>query len=423
MDGIIPMNTIQSVPVASIVFREDLYPRIKTNPEVVQRYADALEHLPPIEVNQHRELIDGWHRWTAHKKALSSDIKIIITETTSDEMLLKFAIIANAKHGQQLSMDDKAKMAQRLFLAKQATEAELIDMLSVSRSSLGRWLKNIKDALREEENAKILDMWFACCTHDEIADEVGLPRKTVEERLGEIAQVSKIAKAYESSEIPLYNVWAKTTKTGSIDHPGNSEPTWVDRLLYLYTEPGDIVIDPFAGSGSTIDVCRKRGRRYCVSDLTPIVEREKEIRQLDITNEMPSLTRRWDQVKLVYLDPPYWRQAIGMYGDSPNNFANMDLHDFHVKLLNVITKLSLKAPLAAIALIIQPTQWNAPERKFTDHLSYFIRKIDMPIVQRIQAPYSTQQYNAQMVDWAKEHRELLVLSREIIVWKGDKSAS
>jgi len=36
---------------------------------------------------------------------------------------------------------------------------------------------------------------------------------------------------------------------------------------------------------------------------------------------------------------------------------------------------------------------------------------------RISVPYESQQYNAQMVDWAKENKKVLVLSREIVVWK------
>lgn len=48
-----------------VIFREDLYPRIETSAVIVQKYAEDLEVLPPIEVNQHNELIDGWHRWTA----------------------------------------------------------------------------------------------------------------------------------------------------------------------------------------------------------------------------------------------------------------------------------------------------------------------------------------------------------------------
>jgi hypothetical protein len=38
--------------VDEIVFREDLYPRIDTSPTTVQKYADDLDVLPPVEVNQ-----------------------------------------------------------------------------------------------------------------------------------------------------------------------------------------------------------------------------------------------------------------------------------------------------------------------------------------------------------------------------------
>jgi hypothetical protein len=56
------------IPLADIVFREDLYPRIDTSAFKVQEYANDIDNMPPIEINQHRILIDGWHRWTAHKK-------------------------------------------------------------------------------------------------------------------------------------------------------------------------------------------------------------------------------------------------------------------------------------------------------------------------------------------------------------------
>lgn len=65
-------------------------------------------------------------------------------------------------------------------------------------------------------------------------------------------------------EPPIYNVWKQLEKTAGSSHYGNSEVRWVDNLLYLYTQPFDIVIDPFAGDGSTIDTCKKRFRRYWV---------------------------------------------------------------------------------------------------------------------------------------------------------------
>ena len=109
-------------------------------------------------------------------------------------------------------------------------------------------------------------------------------------------------------ETPLYNVWTFTKKTNGVTHFGNSEQRILDNLLYLYTEPFDIVLDPFAGGGSTIDVCKRRLRRYWASDRKP-TEARRDIRTLDIGQELPPLNRRWSEVTLTYLDPPYWRQA------------------------------------------------------------------------------------------------------------------
>ena len=110
-------------------------------------------------------------------------------------------------------------------------------------------------------------------------------------------------------EPPIYNVWKQQKKSKGTKHFGNSEVQWLDNLLYLYTKPFDIVIDPFAGSGSTIDLCKKRFRRYWVGDRKPIVERESEIRKHDIvTDGTPDLKGRWKEVQLVYLDPPYCLQ-------------------------------------------------------------------------------------------------------------------
>jgi DNA modification methylase len=99
---------------------------------------------------------------------------------------------------------------------------------------------------------------------------------------------------------------------------------WLDNLLYLYTQPFDVVIDPFAGSGSTIDLCKRRFRRYWVSDRKPVIERAHEIREHDITAGLPKLPR-WQDVALVYLDPPYWKQAEGEYSNDPEDLGNMPL--------------------------------------------------------------------------------------------------
>ena len=103
------------IAVKDVVFRDDVYPRLKTAPITVQKYAEDLSVLPPIELNQSNEVIDGWHRWTAHRKCEAVRIPCVVTETKSDAELPELAIRRNASHGLQLSQEDKKNMARTIY--------------------------------------------------------------------------------------------------------------------------------------------------------------------------------------------------------------------------------------------------------------------------------------------------------------------
>lgn len=440
-------NGVAAISVDAVVFREDLYPRIDQSPVTVQKYAEDLSVLPPIELNQNNELIDGWHRWTAHRKAGAAEVPFILTETASDSELLELAIERNAKFGLQLSQSDKRDMARKIYsatpIAEQAAKkVRLAEILSVTTRTVDNWLSRIDKDNKEKRDAEVARLWLSCHTLDEIANAVGMPKQTVaavctkiesfrfsykpdqcneieddSARWQEIERQNRAAADHASEfEVPIYNIWKQQEKSGDLSHFGNSDTRWVDNLLYLYTKPFDIVVDPFAGSGSTIDVCQSRLRRYFVSDRKPIVEREKEIRKHDLTDGLPK-PPQWKDVRLVYLDPPYWKQAAGEYSDDPSDLANMDLASFNKTLAGIISDFAKKISNAHIALIIQPTQWKAPDRQFTDHIGDMLRMVKLPVAMRISCPYESQQCNAQMVTWAKENRSLLVLSREIVVWR------
>ena len=141
-----------------------------------------------------------------------------------------------------------------------------------------------------------------------------------------------------------------------------------------------------------------------------------QIRQHDLTDGVLK-PPQWKDVKLVYLDPPYWIQAEGQYSDDPTDLGNQSLEDFTANLSTIIKAYSGKISDAYIALIIQPTQWKAPERQFTDHIGDMLRAIKLPVAMRYSVPYESQQCTAQMVEWATENRTCLVLSREIVVWR------
>ena len=411
--------------VSEVVFREDLYPRIETSAVTVQKYAEDLDVLPPIEVNQHNELIDGWHRWTAHKKAKAEEIKAIVTQTKSEAEFLELTIERNAAHGLQMSQADKQNMARRIYGAtpdkeRDAKKKQLSKILSVSERTVREWLSRVDKDSKEARDKRIFDLWLACWTVEEIAADVGVHKDTVSEVCRKTAELPKSDKSSAEHatnfDPPIYNIWKQQTKSEGSGHFGNSETRWVDNLLYLYTEPFDIVVDPFAGGGSTIDVCKNRFRRYFVTDRKPIVEREKEIRTHDLTEGLPK-PPSWQDVKLVYLDPPYWKQAEGQYSDDPTDLANMSLEDFNKSLAGIISGFAKKLTDAHIALIIQPTQWKSPERQFTDHVGDMLRAVKLPVAMRYSVPYESQQCNAQMVEWSKANKTCLVLTREIVVWK------
>ena len=57
-----------------------------------------------------------------------------------------------------------------------------------------------------------------------------------------------------------------------------------------------------------------------------------------------------------------------------------------------------------MAMLMQPTQWNAPHRAFTDHVMQMIQAVGnktLDIENRISCPYSTEQCTPPMVEWAK----------------------
>jgi hypothetical protein len=420
--------------VADVVFREDLYPRIKGNPETIQKYAECIEHLPPIEVNQNNELIDGFHRWKAHVKAEAETMLAIVTQTKSESEFLTLAIERNADHGLQLSNADKRRMALSIYSATVEKERpqkkkDLISILKVSQKTVSNWLRDIDKAAKEDRDRKIFEMWLSCHTQAEIAEVVGLSQNQITDNISVLSKMENLPNpmkhateySLEDESLPRFTVWSFGSKTNKVGHFGNSEQTIVDWLLYLYTNPFDIVVDPFAGGGSTIDVCQKRLRRYWAGDRNVIPERQDDIRHHDIigpdkTVLMPNLKGRWKDVKLVYLDPPYWLQAKGKYGDGKTNLANMDSDEFHDSLVSIINTFLSKSENAHIALLMQPTQWNSPDKSFVDHVLNIAPRIKSSVKTRIQAPYQKASCSPPMYKWGEDNKELLVLSREIIVW-------
>lgn len=77
---------------------------------------------------------------------------------------------------------------------------------------------------------------------------------------------------YQDDSPRVYNVWnfANCDPRLGDEHPGRVPGQIVLNLLYYYTEQGELVVDPMAGGGSTIDACLVMGRKCRAYDINPI---------------------------------------------------------------------------------------------------------------------------------------------------------
>jgi DNA-binding XRE family transcriptional regulator len=382
-----------------------------------------------ISINAEGVLLYGRHRHLAYKKRAdgATNFEITVWRYSISSPLESFRLACHLQdRGKSLSNDDRQASAKRLYALGDQSQKDIAASLGVSPATVSTWLSRTIKEEKERKKAKAFDMWMACATQEEIAKAVDIPPGTVPGWDKEFLENSAAEESrnWHNFDPPIYNVWKVQSKTNKVDHFGNSEPRWLENLAYLYTSPAGIIVDPFAGSGSTIDVCKKRGRRYYVSDRKPIVEREHEIRPHDLilpdgSIQMPAVPR-WKDVEMVYLDPPYWRQAAGQYSNDPTDLGNMPLDQFNTALSGIINAFAKKLKNGVpryIALIIQPTQWKAENRQYTDHVGDMLRMVKLPVHMRFSVPYESQQCTAQMVDWAKANKRCLVLTREIVVWE------
>ena len=419
------MNDQTLFSVSDIIFRTDLYPRIDHDPATVSRYAEDLSVLPPIEINQQNILIDGWHRLTAHRQAGAKTVPVTVTQTESEAQVFELSVVRNATHGLPMTRPDKAQYAKRIWNAASKAdqphiEKRLSKVLSVSERWLAGVLSGSKKDCKAEEHRTMARLWLSGHSQQEIVEQTGVPQKTFSDFCNSAKFAEslgwKIDPDFSDLDPPIYDVWK--TK-----HPGQTEALFTDWLLYLYTKPGEMVIDPFAGGGTTIDVCKRRFRRYFVSDRAPVPAREADIRLHDLTTGVLK-PPQWSEVALVYLDPPYGGQVKGKYSGAATDLANMSVEKFRLSLVETINAYSEKLREGAhIALVMQATQWHGNEgRERQDHLIALTPGIKSArLVERIKCPYESQQATPQMVQWAKDNRRILTISREIAVWRVQKS--
>lgn len=164
---------------------------------------------------------------------------------------------------------------------------------------------------------------------------------------------------WRESDVNTDSLWligerAKMGKHKNVYH-GNFIPQIPYQLLSRYTKQGEIVLEPFMGSGTTLFECEELGRRYIGLDINPEMI-DYVSRQVDLfTSESeyfigncdsasPSDVRRCvgeglskldaHSVQFVLMHPPY--MDIVKFTEDPNDLSRLgDIGDFISKFKEV----------------------------------------------------------------------------------------
>jgi hypothetical protein len=417
--------SVKRVPIAGVRCVAELYPRESPSDQAIARYQDVIDDLPPIAVARDGVLVDGFHRWQAHLRA---GVDTIAVEDLNE------SIRRNATHGQQLTAKDKQRNAERLWagLAQDDRIGYLAELLAVSRRAVEVWTQDVRKAERDRIKAEAWDRWLNCQSVPDIGVALGIvdPDADAKARDSQSKTVqSWVDEKRRSAEFidppdpqMAFDIWSYGGKyEGDNSRFGKLHPGIVESLLWLYTEPDQIVVDPFAGAGTTIEVAKRMGRRVWASDLSSAAEYPLlPIRTHDIATGWPDDAPR--RAHLIILDPPYWMQAAGKYSDSFADLANMSLDDFIAAWAGTVKGCAEHLDERGhLAFIVSPAQVGSlASGKVIDlaHLMYnAAESAGLTCERRIIVPYSTQQATGQQVDAAREHRKLLKLYRDLVVMR------
>lgn len=426
-------SEVQVFSIDEIVFDKLAYSRTNgIDRSAVEDYSQNIATMPPIVINQNNKIIDGVHRYHACLKANQKSIKAKRIELPDKDIKLANLLI-DIQSGVRHPIQDKKTLVVELYDPQDSEQNKLLmEELGVPQRTFYEWTSQKRSLMQKQVNKAIaMDLLNPYLTQQEVAERNGCSQAAVsryqKELLCKIAELAKMNnedlqaadldflidyKKFIENDLLLYNIW-NVGRGDNNSHFGHFPKLFMKNLLYYHTQPFDLIYDPFAGSGTTIDACREMFRKCVVSDLKPDKSRP-EIFEHDITTGLPDDLPKPD---MVFLDPPYWIQARGKYSDSEKDLANMSLDDFYKTMNHLFDEISDRK-ISKIALVISPTQYPN-NLVFEDHIFKFDKMLHdkYEIEMRYILPYSTQQYNGTQVERAKEEKICLSLNRDLVVWR------
>ncbi len=225
-----------------------------------------------------------------------------------------------------------------------------------------------------------------------------LTSEKVSTKRSDVVKSRAISELEEKPPLEATTLWdyprqsyGKTPK-GDNKYPGVTPAFVIWNLIQRYTDIGDLVLDPMAGSGTTLDVCKEEGRRCICYDIAPT-------RPDIIQNDSRKIPLEDDSVDMIFVDSPYGDNI--RYNDHPDCIGKIssETETFYEELEKVIKECHrVLKPGKVIGWLIGD-QWV--KKKFTpvgfnvyQRLNKYFETVDVVcVVRRGQASHTALWYN------------------------------
>lgn len=488
MSSVASVAEKQVVRIADVVFDGAIYPREKPRTSTINHYMDVLRaggEFPPIVLEQGtNRLLDGYHRWKAYERYLEQynehraqqELEGIGTEEpwaeATDLIPAEFHVIPDGvpaklyaaslstKHGDRLSAEERRALARQTLEENPDFTLEVLSKyLSISKSTAGNYVADIRARRREQQKMTAYRLHRLGWTTQEIADAIGVSEANYRQSFSvNFPELEKSLKALLNDGIPHldvaerfnmplqlvwaidlhgrtdaqrmerlninvqpYDVWSFSNSSDlfGAKHPGRIPGQLIAHVLYFFTEPGDTVVDPMSGSGTTQDVCLAMGRKCYAFDIDDRHGRSDVIMHNIATD---GWHERVKKANLIFWDPPYFDKMdslnIGEDGYIDGSISKLP-RDEYLAFFERAFNEARAAVKPGTKLAFLMSDWDddtgARDGIFVWDYANLLLNAGWTITRHIQAPLSTQQVHPDVVNRFRQARRLARLERYLLV--------
>lgn len=405
------------------------------------------------EKEQQTELIpSGFKEWAAPPETIPS-----VFRSVPEGIPIKlFAASFSTNHGDRITVEDKRQLARDTYEKQPDFKLEtLAEYLGISKSSASEYTADIRAKRREQQRSIAYRLHLLGWTQEEIASVIGCsrenfkstflvsfpdlentPKKLVADGIpyAEVAERFKMqtALAYAIGldgkddearmeilkiKIQPYDVWhfnGCSDLFGS-EYPGRIPGEVVAHILYFFTEPDAVAIDPMAGSGTTVDVCLTMGRRCYAYDIDKRTERP-DIIVHDMKTGWPERVKK---ASIIIWDAPYFdkKDDLNIEGGYAEGSISKLPQEEYLATFAKLFKDAKEQVKKGTKLAFLMSDWDDGNGNGIFEWDYarLIQDAGWRITRQIQVPLPTQQVHPDIMLKFRKARRLARLTRYLLI--------